>query len=178
MLGTLMDEGRRVERVVTDFLALSKPIELTRERTPLSTLIANTALPYIMRAETEQKTLLLPETDIEVSVDKERFHQMLGNLIQNGLDAVASGGTVFVTAAQKSDGVEICVDDDGKGITNDELQKVIKPFVSFKANGTGLGLPHVKRIAEVMGGTLNLEHSPKGGLKARLFFPWSSVNEN
>jgi signal transduction histidine kinase len=57
----------------------------------------------------------------------------------------------------------ICCHDNGCGITSDQIDSIFDPFVTYKENGTGLGLSSAKRIAEAHGGTIQAESSPETG---------------
>jgi two-component system sporulation sensor kinase A len=104
-------------------------------------------------------------------LDKERFRQIIANLVGNALDAVPVGGVVRVESAFSQAGLTVEVSDNGPGIADDRLREVMKPFVSDKSTGTGLGLPLVKRIAEAHGGSLSLSSTPGGGIVASVFVP-------
>jgi signal transduction histidine kinase len=63
------------------------------------------------------------------------------------------------------------VEDNGKGITEEEAEKAFHPFFSTKAQGTGLGLPIAKRIVESHHGRLSLESTPGKGTRVRIVLP-------
>lgn len=96
---------------------------------------------------------------------------MLTNLIENALDAVEPGGRVTVSSCDTDSQINICINDNGKGLSPDELMMVFKPFVSFKSNGNGLGLALVRRIIDAHGGAIDLSPNAGPGLTATLSFP-------
>ena len=73
--------------------------------------------------------------------------------------------------------VEITVDDDGSGLADDMREAVLQRGVRADeaAPGSGLGLAIVRDLAEVYGGSISLEASPLGGLRARLRLPGSTA---
>jgi signal transduction histidine kinase len=115
--------------------------------------------------------------DVDVAADhtvrcqREDLEEMLGNLLDNAFKWGRSN--VSVTAAAGDGAVEILVDDDGRGIDPALHDAVLQRGVRADqaAPGSGLGLAIVRDLAEVYGGTIALERSPSGGLRARLRLP-------
>ncbi len=175
MVGLLSSESDRVGRVVTGFLELGKPLVLDRKVVPIQEAINDAVLPSQMRAEKEGKHLEnVHGFTGELFIDKLRFRQMLSNVIDNALDSVGEQGHVWVETSSRGDEAVINIRDDGVGMNDKELLEVMKPFVSFKKSGTGLGLPLVKRIAEAHGGTLGITSAPKRGTTVELRIPLST----
>ena len=172
MTDLLVSEGRRVEKVVTDFLSLGKPLALEPEPMNLPTLLNDAVAPLMVRAEAQSVGIELDDiADITIPVDPSRFKQMVSNLVHNAIDALSDGGTIYISTEAAPRAVAILIEDDGPGLSDSRIREVEKPFVSFKSTGTGLGLPLVKRIAGAHGGQLTLEKSAKGGLLAKLRLP-------
>jgi signal transduction histidine kinase len=99
---------------------------------------------------------------------------MLGNLIENA--AKYGGGRVFVTVRTAGDFAEIEVEDDGKGIPEAERVSIFDRGARLDTGkpGTGLGLAIVRDVANIYGGTVQLEESEDlGGLLAKLSLPLS-----
>lgn len=98
----------------------------------------------------------------------------LQNLLNNALD-YGSGATLIIE--QNSNIVTIHIDDKGPGISEDQLENVLKPFVRLESSrnketgGTGLGLSIADTIAQIHGGTLRLSNREEGGLRASLTLP-------
>jgi signal transduction histidine kinase len=172
MLTLMMSEAKRVGRVVGEFLDLGKPLVLNSVDIPVRDAVDESILSMKLRAEKEQKNLsVFHGCDDEISIDKERFTQMLCNVIDNALDAVDREGRVDVKTSRDQNGVYISIKDDGPGMSQSRLLEVQKPFVSFKKTGTGLGLPLVKRIARAHRGALRLSSAENEGTKVEIFIP-------
>jgi len=90
------------------------------------------------------------------------LNQVWMNLIDNALDAVATGGHVTVTAAHETDHVIVRIIDDGPGIPPDILPRIFDPFFTTKGvgEGTGLGLDIVRRLLQQQEGEIGLESRP------------------
>ena len=95
------------------------------------------------------------------------LHNVLANVQRHGgaeVDAV-------VTAKRDGDMVEIRIDDNGKGVSEDRLPGIFQPFQvagDRTRGGTGLGMAIVKAFVEAMGGTVSASASPRGGLRVAI----------
>lgn len=89
--------------------------------------------------------------------DLKEMKRLLSNLINNAAEALPqSGGQIIVVLDMQDEWISLQIKDNGHGIPEDRLNKVLKPGVSFKAGGSGLGLPHAKETVEAWGGALQL----------------------
>ena len=100
--------------------------------------------------------------------DRIQLYQLALNLIMNGLDAVAerSPGDRWVlvrTAEADGGGVELTVEDSGKGIAEGDLARVFEPFFSTKREGLSIGLSISRSIVQVHGGKIWAENSARHG---------------
>lgn len=172
LLGLLQSESERVNRVITEFLNLGRPIVLNRTRINLAQAVNEALVPMQVRADSEGLTLQsINHCDRTVELDVDRFRQILGNLVNNALDAISNGGTVKVESQCDKEEFTIAISDNGVGIEREKLEQVLKPFISFKSKGTGLGLPLVKRLVEAHGGRFDLASDPSRGTVASFTIP-------
>jgi C4-dicarboxylate-specific signal transduction histidine kinase len=100
--------------------------------------------------------------------DRIQLYQVVLNLIMNGLDAVAERqlGDRWVsvrTARTDGGGVELAVEDSGKGITEGDLARVFEPFFTTKKEGLGMGLSISRSIVEAHGGRIWAENTARHG---------------
>jgi signal transduction histidine kinase len=110
----------------------------------------------------------------QVRVERQDLDEMLGNLVENA--AKYGGGRVFVTVEPPKLGkVAILIEDDGPGIPPERLAELFTRGTRLDTTGkpgTGLGLAIVRDVAEIYGGSVQLEQSEDlGGLLARLTLP-------
>jgi signal transduction histidine kinase len=106
-----------------------------------------------------------------VPVQREDLDEMLGNLLDNACKWARS--RVVLSVSRAGDRVAIIVDDDGQGLRPEMRESVLQRGVRADeaAPGSGLGLAIVRDLADVYGGTVSLDASPEGGLRARLALP-------
>ena len=110
--------------------------------------------------------------------DEKKFMQIMINLLSNAIKFTPEGGKVTLTAEIEGDGsLKLTVSDTGIGIAADDLEKAMAPFSQVDSaycrthEGTGLGLPISKALAELHGGTLVMESEPKVGTTVIVRFP-------
>lgn len=106
-----------------------------------------------------------------VRLDPESLKQVDLNLLLNALDAMAEGGTLTLTLAERRDEFEITIADTGPGIPPDTLRRLGDPFVTTKAQGSGLGLFLTRRLVRSAGGTLDIESVVNRGTTCRIRLP-------
>jgi len=113
-----------------------------------------------------------------VAGDEILLQQALLNLVGNSADAIratAAGrdqpGAITVEARRDGDSVALTVIDNGGGIADHMMEKVLEPFETTRKDGLGMGLPIVRAIAEQHDGTLRLDNDPGRGLTASLRVP-------
>jgi len=100
---------------------------------------------------------------ILAKVDSGKLHQIVQNLVRNGLEATAEGGHVEVVVTNGvPNAFHIVVKDDGPGIPEDVLPRIYEPFFSTKESGTGLGMAIVHSLVAMHGGKILIDTSPRG----------------
>ena len=112
------------------------------------------------------------DKDADVRVERQDLDEMLGNLVENA--AKYGGGRVFVTVEARDRWIDILVEDDGRGIPEQEREAIFDRGARLDTEkpGTGLGLAIVRDVAQIYGGGISLEESEDlGGLLARLTLP-------
>lgn len=158
------DEIRRLDRLVTDFLAFAqkRPLDLRPTRiNDLVKAVVDMIRPEAASANVSVKTELSSEARV-VEAEPERLRQLLLNLTRNALEAMApqGGGTLSVhTGPADVEGyVTIDVEDTGPGFSEDA--PIFDAFYTTKPTGTGLGLAIVHRIVSDHGGTITAQSRP------------------
>jgi signal transduction histidine kinase len=157
----IKSEIDRLDRLVRDFLAFSQPRPLEAAPVAVPPLLEGVAALIRPAAEAERVALALevaPGTPA-IAGDVERLKQVLHNLTRNSLEAMQGrGGHLLLRAHADGDAVEVQVEDDGPGFSED--LPVFDAFFTTKEQGTGLGLSLVHRIVTDHGGTVRVESRP------------------
>jgi signal transduction histidine kinase len=116
------------------------------------------------------------DKDAVASVERQDLDEMIGNLVENA--AKYGGGSVFITVESNDKFVELLIEDDGRGIPEEERQRIFDRGVRLDSGkpGTGLGLAIVRDVAEIYEGSVSLEEGEDlGGLLLRLRLPKSDM---
>ncbi|MEU1937790.1 sensor histidine kinase KdpD [Streptomyces coeruleorubidus] len=110
----------------------------------------------------------VPETLPMVGVDPGLLERAMANLVENAVKYSPSGTPVLVASSALADRVEVRVVDRGPGVPDEAKDRIFEPFQRYgdapRGAGVGLGLAVARGFAEAMGGTLDAEDTPGGGL--------------
>jgi two-component system nitrogen regulation sensor histidine kinase NtrY len=102
--------------------------------------------------------------------DPAQLQQVLINLLKNAAESGSAGDEVTLSV-QAGEGVDLVVQDRGKGMSAEVMRNALVPFYSTKKGGSGLGLPLCREIVEAHGGRLSLHPREGGGLVVRCWLP-------
>lgn len=172
-LDIVLKETERLESMVKHMLDFSRPLELNRSMEDINRLIEE-SLVLVEAAAAERKVALENEPAPNlpmISIDSMRMKQVLINLVMNAIQASPEGERVRVSTRGKKEKLVIDVADCGCGIPVEKRDEVFVPFVSTKKNGTGLGLPIVKKIVEAHQGRMEILDNPERGVTFRVVIP-------
>lgn len=171
----VQDELRRLSRLAEEFLNLARPRQLARRHLAIEDLVAEVVEAQRPLAEAGGVEVVLEtEPDLpRVEADDGRVRQVLVNLIGNAFEAMRAQPERRLTIATRREGGSVAVEvrDTGPGIPAAIAGELFRPFVTTKEAGTGLGLPIVKRIVELHGGSVRVGPSAGGGTVARFTLP-------
>ncbi len=179
LLQTVRSEIRRLDRIVEDFLMLSRAGRIELRPVSLRALIESLLTLLGEEAGARGVTLesVFPETDLVLTGDENRLRQALLNLMKNALEALPQGGTVCVALRSRPPGeAEIEIRDSGVGIPQASLAAIFDPDYTTKPGGLGLGLPIALQIIRAHGGELAVHSTPGDGTVFTLRLPLAGGN--
>ena len=93
------------------------------------------------------------------------------NIVRNAIDALDGRGRVRLTAAPFQGWVQLVIEDDGPGIPLSMRGSLFDPFITSKAEGTGVGLALCRKVVEEHGGSIESGDSPLGGARFAIQLP-------
>lgn len=173
LLDPVLAEIARMEALVRDLLLYG------RSPTPVMKLVPWQEIRSRLEASTraildgKQVRLTVEEADGALYLDPDLASHILVNLVRNSVEAMGDRpGSISITKQMRpGEKVVVAVSDDGPGIPEEALDRLFEPFYTTKVTGTGLGLPIAKKLTEAIGGRLEIQNRPEGGVEARLIFP-------
>src|SRR5215470_13941276 len=168
----------RCARIINDILDFTRVRELSREPVTLDAWLGETLAEIaVPPSVVVQREFLFGD---EVPLDRDRFRQIIVNLVDNAAQALADPGwtpsddrqrTITVRTEAAGPHVRISVEDNGPGIPQDRLPKIFEPLFTTKSFGVGLGLPTVRQIVEQHGGTIDVESTVEVGTVFTIWLP-------
>lgn len=181
-LEILEEEIRRLTELVQSFLDFARPPDSNPVEFDFSDLIRRTVSLIVGRAARQNVVVetQLPDESLIVKADPAQLRQVALNLLLNAIESQPSGGRVIIRAnlvaylegrSPESKHLELCVQDAGTGIPEDQADLIFEPFVSFKDSGMGLGLSVCRRIVEAHGGTITTEAGVESGSRFTVTVP-------
>ena len=178
--GLIVDGADESNSILTSMLSLAAP-----EKLVLATVdgceLARSAARLALHGEHYDSSAWSITHSIDVppfAGDRIKLRQALRNLIANAIQAQPGGGAVRVELLREQDDLVARVSDGGPGIPSELRSRALEPFFTTRAEGTGLGLALVQRIAELHGGRVEISplKSVLGGAEVSLRIPYRSPN--
>ena len=161
---TVVTEARRINEIIQQFLLFARPPKLSLHQADLAALAREVVSLFSSTAREKGVALRLeaPET-LPGWVDPEQLKQAPGNLVQNAIQACASGDAVTVRLKREGPDTVIQVEDTGPGIPEDVRPKIFDLYFTTRPDGTGIGLSLVHRIVSAHGGTIEVKTEKDAG---------------
>jgi two-component system, NtrC family, nitrogen regulation sensor histidine kinase NtrY len=180
---TIVRQVDDIKRMVDEFSSFARMPRAKLEEDDLAQCVRQ--VMFLMRVGHPEITFEehAPERLI-ARFDRRLLSQALTNIVKNATEGIAATERdpqnpprVQVELAEAADGKAVIdVTDNGKGFPKENRQRLLEPYMTTRAEGTGLGLPIVAKILEDHGGGIELLDAPNGrGARVRLFFPLNAA---
>ena len=158
----------RLTRIVRDLFLLARgdagQYPMRNERFYLDEVVAQTVQGFrTLAAERGVAIAEEHETDLVMRGDEDLVQRLVGNLVENAIKHVPSGGRVLVRSSAVDGELHIEVHDSGSGIAPELRERIFERFFGADGDGAGLGLPIARWIAEAHGGRVWLDSSGSSG---------------
>jgi signal transduction histidine kinase len=160
----LAGEMQRLDRVVQTLADFSRPMELHLREHDLRQVIG--VVMELTSAEMQENgvhvTVQAPREPMMVRVDAEQMQQAVLNLLLNGMQAMAHGGTMRVMMRRDHQFCVVEVIDEGEGIPVELLPRIFELYFTTKPKGSGIGLAMTYRILQLHGGAMEVRSNADG----------------
>ena len=187
VISSNLEEIQYMSKVLEDLFLLSKSDEnqivLDFKPVDLSLLIEEICKhAEIIASEKNIRVVIAYLERVQINGDPVRLRQMIWNVIQNGIKYTQQGGEVKIFVHEKEDVVILTVQDNGIGISEDDLPLIFNRFYrvdkarSRQVGGTGLGLSICKFIVDAHKGTIDIESKLGEGTKFKISLPKMSIS--
>lgn len=170
----IVDETKRLNTIVTEFLDFARPQELKLKAIDLHTIL-NRAITFVHSTAEKQNIVIdtrLAEDPIIKQVDEDMLYRGFLNILINAIQAMPEGGKLLVETSQSlKHTITLSFSDTGIGMSEEKVSQIFEPFFTDKHKGTGLGLAIVKNIVEEHEGEIQVESRENQGTLITIFFP-------
>jgi len=181
-IGRMVDEFSAFARMPAPVLRVEDPCAIVRQAVFLQ---QNAHRDILYQLD-------FPEKNVIIMCDGAQLNRAITNLLQNAADSIEarlgeSGegraeqplppGIISVAVKMQPTALVIIVEDNGRGLPQQDRERLTEPYVTTRAKGTGLGLAIVKKIMEDHGGKLTLSDRAQGGAIVSLSFPSESLGK-
>ncbi|HJV46219.1 MAG TPA: ATP-binding protein [Bacillota bacterium] len=167
-----LDELGRAQDILTDYLSFARPDnECFTSLSLIEELNYSLAAihPYALMHDVIVRTGDLVEG--EIVGNRQRFRQCLINILKNSIEAMSSGGELYVTCIPQNQSVMILIHDTGVGMSKEQIQRLGTPYYTTKEKGTGLGMMVVFSIIKAMNGKINIQSQLGKGTRMCIHLP-------
>ncbi len=163
----------RLISLIGDFLLLTKPGAPQLEPLDVTVLLQEIIdfLESQARLHDISVVMQIPSYFPHINGDKEQLRQAIINVMVNAFEAMSENGRLNIRLYSTVDKVAIAFEDNGKGITEQDLTHILNPFFTTKEEGTGLGLAITQRIITGHGGDIVVRSQEGEGTVVTLYLP-------
>jgi two-component system sensor histidine kinase PilS (NtrC family) len=167
LLDIVTRESQRLNSIITDFLAYSRPKQYHFDKVDLVQLVEDTLTLMEHRMAAEKTGIVIqrrfPAAGASAIADGDKIKQVFWNICENAVRAMKTGGTLTVAVDATGNDWQISFTDTGMGMTPQQVEKIFEPFQSDFEGGTGLGLAIVYQIVQAHEGKVWARSQPEQG---------------
>ncbi|EGT3615428.1 HAMP domain-containing protein [Clostridium perfringens] len=178
---SVKEEAERLTSLVSDMQKLNKydeaSIKLKKDLVNISDVICFVVFQFSNLAKSKKINIEYEKKNIQVYCDKDKITQALVNILSNAIRYSNEGSTVVIEEKLKDDNLSISIEDEGIGISKEDLQYVFERFYradksrTRATGGTGIGLTIVKSIVSSHGGEVRVQSELGKGSKFTIILP-------
>lgn len=182
---SVKEEAERLSSLVSDMQKLNKydesSIKLKKDNVNISDIICFVIFQFSNLAKSKNIKIEYEKKNINLYCDKDKITQALVNILSNAIRYSNEGSTIFIEEKLKDNKVIISMEDQGIGISEEDLKYVFERFYradksrTRATGGTGIGLTIVKSIVSSHGGEVKLESKLGEGSKFTIILPKEDI---
>jgi PAS domain S-box-containing protein len=168
----LKKESARVNGIIQQFLTFARPPKLKFVEVSAQRFVNHVSTLFEGQAAA-QKIQFTSQCDYRgmVRIDNDSMTQAVLNLLQNALDATSQHGSIALNVFRKEQSLIIEIQDTGKGISKEQLEKIFNLYFTTKANGNGMGLAITQQIISQHQGSIQVKSEVSKGSTFTISLP-------
>ncbi len=169
----IMENMDFLKTLLNEFSSFNNSCKLHFQELDLSELLENLISSFVPTLKSHNISLVStiePNLPI-IQADKTKMSQLILNLLRNSSEAIKTNGTIHCSLSSQKNHLVLSVKDNGSGIPVLYQEDLFEPFITHKQEGTGLGLPICKRIAEAHNGSISFQSIPDKGTEFTVLLP-------
>jgi len=174
----IVKEAQRLENLTNNLLAYARPLKIQETTFNIKSICESIKLMFADKLDNIKFHINC--TDEQITTDENIITQIILNLIQNAIEALADKkeGNIWLRIWLDGNILKLVIEDDGAGIPKDIREHIFEPFVTNKTKGTGLGLAIVKRQLDALNGQIEIKDRKPCGTIAILSIPVEIAEED
>ncbi|HUR36942.1 MAG TPA: ATP-binding protein [Terriglobales bacterium] len=168
-------EIRRLDRVVQQLVDFTRPMDLRLAEVDLRRLLEDVLMLASPDAERHGVHVLrnIADEPLPVKIDPDLVKQAVLNVMINGMQAMANGGNLTISASRDDGNINVEITDEGGGIPPEIREKIFNLYFTTKKGGTGIGLAMAYRVMQLHNGSMEFDTVVGQGTRFKLCFPAS-----
>jgi len=182
---TIVRQVEDIGRMVDEFSSFARMPQPELKHENLCKLVREAVFLERNRSPDVRFEVVLPDASVQLRCDSRQISQALTNILKNASEAISAResdkhrsnepGHVTVSVEVQSptsgpDAIRLTIEDNGKGLPEENRDRLTEPYVTSRAKGTGLGLAIVKKIMEDHNADLIIEDGESGGARVSMVF--------
>jgi len=169
----IKEEIKRSLLIINDFSSLGKIKKLEKEELDLAVLFEDINFILFPLFKEKNSSIIMPQEDeFYLNGDYNRLKQVFLNILKNALEAKEKKRLQVSIKVKRMNGFyKILVIDNGKGMTKEELTHIYDIFYTTKKTGSGMGIPYIKEVINLHGGTINYKSQVSKGTTVTIMLP-------
>ncbi len=172
-LHVIMQEIKRLDRVVRNFLNFNRPMEVKLQEQDVRPILDEVvALAQSEAHQHNVRILLQTEERLpKIRLDPDLMKQCLLNVVLNGCQAMPNGGNLRIATALHNGSLELSIQDEGVGIPPESREKIFNLYYTTKEHGNGIGLATVFKVVQLHDGEIHVDSEVGKGSRFSFKFP-------
>jgi signal transduction histidine kinase len=176
-LDVITRQVEELDRIVEDFLQLTRPVEMNWKTVDLNVFLSDVLRNFASSLEIADVKLVCNYSRdmLYPRIDRDKLRRAISNIIINSIQAMPDGGELRISTARdvSQNAAIIDISDTGVGIPQENIDRLFEPYFTTKPDGTGLGLAISYRMIEAHGGEIRVKSEEGQGAIFTVVLPQS-----